>query len=101
MIISKKGETENWAPPRTQSKNKELKRLIEGSHHRAAQRREQGWEQLLSPSQEELSSTIGHQPMETLPSTTKVGHVQRFQFKKIFTGTSLDSCFGHSNGIGL
>merc|ERR1712113_846030 len=38
---------------------------------RAAQRREQAWEQLVSPSQEELSSTIGRQLMETLPYTTK------------------------------
>ena len=51
-------------------------------HHRAAQRREQAWEQLVSPSQEELSSTIGRQLMETLPCTMKVGRVQRFQFRK-------------------
>merc|ERR1712107_340657 len=38
---------------------------------RAAQRREQAWEQLVSLSQEELSSTIGRQLMETLPCTTK------------------------------
>ena len=70
-------------------------------HHRAAQRREQAWEQLASPSQEELFSTIGRQLMETLPCTTKVGLRQRFQFKKIFTGASLDSCFGHSSAAGL
>merc|ERR1719150_1828449 len=38
---------------------------------RAAQRREQAWEQLVSPSQEELSSMIGRQLMEMLPCTTK------------------------------
>merc|ERR1712113_204981 len=38
---------------------------------REAQPREQAWEQLVSPSQEELSSTIGRQLMETLPCTTK------------------------------
>merc|ERR1712004_920934 len=38
---------------------------------RAAQQREQAWEQLVSPSQEELSSTIGRQLMATLPCTTK------------------------------
>ena len=69
--------------------------------HRAAQRREQAWEQLASPSQEELFSTIGRQLMETLPCTTKVGPRQRFEFKKIFTGASLDSCFGHSSAAGL
>ena len=70
-------------------------------HHRAAQPREQAWEQLDSLSQEELSSTIGRQPMETLPCTTKVGPSQSFEFKKIFTGASLDSCFGHSSAAGL
>ena len=69
--------------------------------HRAAQRREQAWEQLASPSQEELFSTIGRQLMETLPCTTKVGPSQSFEFKKIFTGASLDSCFGHSSAAGL
>ena len=73
----------------------------ESCHHRAAQRREQAWEQLVSPSQEELSSTIGRQLMETLPCTTKVGPSQSFEFKKIFTGASLDSCFGHSSAAGL
>ena len=73
----------------------------EGCHHRAAQRREQAWEQLVSPSQEELSSTIGRQLMETLPCTTKVGPAHRFEPKKIFTGASLDSCFGHSSAAGL
>ena len=73
----------------------------ESFHHRAAQRREQAWEQLVSPSQEELSSTIGRQLMETLPCTTKVGPRQRFEFKKIITGASLDSCFGHSSAAGL
>ena len=72
----------------------------ESCHHRAAQRREQAWEQLASPLQEELSSTIGRQLMETLPCTTKVGFRQN-EFKKIITGASLDSCFGHSSAAGL
>ena len=51
-------------------------------YHRAAQRREQAWEQLVSLSQEELSSTIGRQLMETLPCTTKVDLGQKFEFKR-------------------